>query len=79
MVKNLGIVLVLVVLRSPPLCSPADDTGEPKWVEVDVKNNDKLKALAQDALLHTYIKLAYYYVVVEMLSAQTMVRLSCVL
>ncbi|XP_075721624.1 uncharacterized protein LOC142764963 [Rhipicephalus microplus] len=72
MVKTLRIALALVVLRSPPLCSPGNDTGEPKWVDVDVKDNDKLKALAQDALMHTYIKLASYYVVVEMLSAQTM-------
>ncbi|XP_075553861.1 uncharacterized protein LOC142586872 [Dermacentor variabilis] len=71
MAKALKIALTLVVLRSPPPCSSTEPAG-PKWLSVEVKNNEKLKTLAQDALRHMKSNVDRHYVVVEMLSAETM-------
>lgn len=71
MAKAFEIALTLVVLRSPPPCTSTESAG-PKWVNIDVKNNEKLKTLAQDALGHMKASFDHHYVVVELLSAETM-------
>ncbi|KAH6926576.1 hypothetical protein HPB50_019817 [Hyalomma asiaticum] len=63
-----------MALHWPPSCSPAESTG-PKWQNADASANDKLKTLAQDALRHASVAFSHHHVVVEVLSAQTMVRL----